>query len=212
MRTKSFFFILSFLVCFSANAQDADSYIVASGGYYFLPIASLNSQLSTMGIKKGFGNATGLGLDYGYQADEDETINGFFSYHYLLPQNISTPDNSLKFRLNGYNAQFDLGSYDWVATDNITLTGGIAWSFGRLKATENSPQGTTTFTNKYIAPEYRLEFNVRLGGFFYAGIRYAYRDDISKTGWKRSGVESVPDLTGTRLSGTMLGAFIGFGN
>ena len=188
-------------------------YLAAGMGYYFLPIASLNAQLSDMGIKTGFANAIGLGLDYGTKtttAKLERGLTSLFSYHYLLPQDVSTSDQALKFSLNGYNAQFDLVSGSWLNSDKLTLMGGLGWAFGRLKVTEESSTGETVFLNKYFAPEFRMEFNVRLLNHLYVGIRYAYRKDWTTSGWSRSGAYA-PMLGGTNMSGSMAGAFIGYG-
>jgi hypothetical protein len=218
MKTKFLFLSTLFLFCFSFSVKaQNDYYFCASAGKYYLPLASLNEQLKGMGTTSGFGNANGFGVDWGYKTIYNSSssfsgdVTGILTYNYLMPQKISSAGDSVKFQLNGYNMQLDWASFQWFGNDNITFTGGLAWAFGRLKVTENSAKGTTTYLNKYIGPEFRLEFNVRLADFFYVGLRYAYRDDITKTGWKKSGVDN-PDLTGTRMSGTMIGAFIGFGN
>ena len=216
MKTKIFFPVLITLLSFSFSLRAQNTYYLAfAGAKYYLPVASLNSQLKTMGTSTGFADAKALGVDAGYKTDGSSSsgfsgkITGLLSFHYLQKQNISSPGDSLKFTLGGYNMQFDWASFEWLGSDNFTLTGGLAWAFGRLKVTENTAQGTTTFFNKYVGPEFRLEMNIRLGGFFYAGVRYAYRYDFSKTGWTRSGINNA-DLTGTRLSGTMIGFFVGF--
>jgi hypothetical protein len=226
-RSKLFFPVALLLFSFSANAQKSDTsktytyYFAAAGGYYFLPIASLNSQLNAIGIKPGFKNSAAIGFDYGYKSDKGKkaTVTALFSFHYLPTQYINTVTDSIKFRLNGFNMQLDWLSFNWIKSDNLTLTGGLAWVYGRLRVKQDS-RITTISTNAYTGPEFRLEFNVRFLGHFYAGVRYAYRDDISKTGWKRTyenyllGNGSYVTgifLGGTRLSGTMIGAFIGFG-
>jgi hypothetical protein len=133
------------------------------------------------------------------------------SFHYLIPQHFSNANDSLKVSFNGYNSQFDLLGADVVKSEKITVTGGLGWAFGRIKVTEESAPGKSTFLNKYFAPEGRFECNVRLWEHFYIGLRYAYRADITKTRWTKSGVNTV-DLPATNMSGTMLGAFIGYGN
>ena len=105
------------------------------------------------------------------------------SFNYLLPQEVTSSNDSVKFKLNGYNFQFDLVSFDFLQSDNIVLTGGLAWAFGRLKMTETLGSNVTTFTNPYFDPQLRLEFHVRLGDHFYIGLRGAYRYDWGKTAW-----------------------------
>ena len=199
----------------ASDMTDRHSYWGAAGAYYFLPLGSLNSQISTYGFSKGFTNATAVGIDHGGEATSDKFKLPFVSYlsfHYLLPQEItSTLNSSDKMKLNGYNFQFDFLAWNYLKSEQFSFTAGLAWAFGRLKVTENSPAGTTTFLDKYFAPQLRTEFNIMLGNHFYMGIRASYRVDVTKTGWTRSGIASAPDLPGTRLSGGMVGAFIGFG-
>jgi hypothetical protein len=219
------YILLSFALLFSCSlfAQKVDrdekvtvpdeihGYRGLAGGYYFLPIASLNEHIMYRGASTGFTNAIGVGYDRGWLYTTPELegryLTAFLSFHYLLPQEVKS--DSASFKLNGYNAQFDLLGWNFIGSDQVTITGGLAWAFGRLKMTEDEAGAVTKFTNPYFAPEARLEFNVRLGDHFHVGVRGAYRHDITKTSWKRSG--SASDLPGTRLSGTMAGAFIGWG-
>lgn len=200
----------------SASQIDEDhvhSYAGLAGAYYFLPLASVNAQLSSWGFKSGFTNAIGVGIDRGGEARSNRfklPFVTYVSYHYLLPQEISTSGDSSKMKLNGYNFQFDFLGANYLNSEKVSLTAGIAWAFGRLKATENTSQGTTTFINGYFAPQLRAEFNVRIGDHFYLGARASYRYDVTKTGWKKSGVNN-PDLVPTNMSGTMVGAFVGYG-
>ncbi|HEU4717339.1 MAG TPA: hypothetical protein VFU15_05890 [Bacteroidia bacterium] len=195
------------------KSDDVKSYWLGPGfGYYFLPMASVNAQLGGYGVKTGFGNAMGVGLDYSAHVSNDRLPRGgssLYSFHYLLPQTVKAGD-SLTFRLGGYAAQFDIFSFDFLSPENMTLVAGLSWAFGQLKVTETTKGGTTTCKNPYFAPEFRTEFSMRLGDHFFFGLRGAYRADISKTGWKESGINN-PALTGTKLSGWMTGAFIGFG-
>ena len=225
MKTRIFFSVVA--IAFSLNAWSFDgtpssssdtynqhSYWGAAGAYYFLPLASLNSQLSSYGFTSGFTAAKGVGIDRGGEASSDKLklpVVIYLSYHYLLPQEISSHNDSLKMKLNGYNFQFDFMGFNFLNSEQFSFTAGLAWAFGRLKATENSPTGTTTYLDKYFGPQLRTEFNVMLGNHFYIGARASYRADVTKTGWSRSGVTTNPDLVGTRLSGMMAGAFIGFG-
>lgn len=196
------------------EATETHSYFAAAGAYYFLPLASLNAHLSTLGINTGFTNAIGLGLDRGWNTSTSKlthSVTGLMSFHYLLPQQISGRNDSLKVSLNGYNAQFDLLGANFLKSQTLTLTGGLGWAFGRLKTTEDFSGTKTVFLNKYFAAEGRLEFAVRFAEHFHIGARYAYRADLTKTRWTRTGDTSAADLPGTNMSGTMVGAFIGYG-
>ena len=135
----------------------------------------------------------------------------YLGYHYLLPQEITTGGDSLKMKLNGYNFQFDFLGWNYLNNDGMNFSLGLGWAFGRLKATENSSAGTTTFKNTYFAPELRMEYNVLLGEHFYIGARAAYRFDLTNTSWSREGVTSTPNLPSTQMHGAMVGAFVGFG-
>ena len=206
----------AFYTPFSAMSGSSDShgYNVIGAGYYFLPLASVNSQLGAEGFKSGFNHAIGVGLE-GCGTSPIQNMNStevlYLSFHYLLPQEITDATGLLKSKLNGYNAQFDIVGFNFVHSDNVILTAGLAWAFGRLKLTETDGSNTTTYINKYFAPQLRAEFSVRLGSSFYMGVRASYRDDITHTGWKKTGA-LAPDLPGTRLSGTMAGVFIGIGH
>ena len=183
-----------------------------AGAYYFLPLASVNAQLKDFGYTSGFTNAMAVGLDRGGKVRSDEFIFPFVTYlslHYLLPQEISTANDSLRMKLNGYNFQFDFLGLDYSNSDHATLTAGIAWAFGRLKATQTGDVGSSVFTNGYFAPQIRMEFNYRFGKYFYVGVRAAYRLDVTKPGWTETGITS-PHLVNTKLDGAMMGAFIGF--
>jgi hypothetical protein len=229
MKTKLFFLSALFCFCFFhlVNAQKMeidttgdDYYLCASSGYYFIPIASINSQLSklgqlsTPGIKQGFTNPVGVGFDFVHKSKSRITIAGLFSYNYLFPQHMHITNNSWKFTLKGYNLQLDLVSFDWVKSDKITLTGGLACVYGRLMLIQDS-RCETVSTNSYIGPEVRIEFNYRLGDQYYIGVRSAYRYDVSSTDWKISypnflaGCGSTGiSLGGTHLSGIMIGLCI----
>jgi hypothetical protein len=195
------------------DTENSHNYWGAAGAYYMLNMTNLNSQLKTWGFNTGFGNAMAVGIDRGGEATSDEfkfPFVTYLSYHYLLPQEISSVGDSLKMKLNGYNCQFDFLALNYLNSETASFTAGIAWAFGRLKATENVPGGTTTFINSYFAPQIRTELNFRLGDHFYVGARASYRFDVTKTAWTKSGINS-PDLAPTSLSGAMFGAFIGFG-
>lgn len=195
------------------TAAETHKYWAAGASYYFLPLASVNAQLESMGLKNGFTSAIGLGIDRGYStmtSKLNHAVTGMTSFHYLLPQALNSPGDSLKATLNGYNAQFDLIGANFLKSEIITLTGGIGWAFGRLKLIENNLGAKTTYLNKYFAPELRLEFNVRFAEHFFIGLRYAYRYDLTKKSWSRSGASSQ-NLPSTDMSGTMVGAFIGYG-
>lgn len=216
----------SFIFLFSASlsaqekvgdtpvAEETHHYTAGSFGYYFLPLASVRAHYGAVGVNMG--DATqmiGVGLDRGYNTltnKLDNGITGLLSFHYLLPQHFSNANDSIKVSLNGYNAQFDLLGANFLKSQVITLTGGLGWAFGRVKVTEETAAGKSVFLNKYFAPEFRLEFNVRFAEHFYVGARYAYRADITNTRWVRTGRETA-DLPTTNMSGTMIGAFIGYG-
>ncbi|CAN5300828.1 hypothetical protein BH09BAC5_BH09BAC5_00590 [soil metagenome] len=195
-------------------AQETHSYFGAGVGYYFLPMANVNAHFADLGVS--IANTTqmiGVGIDRGYNTVTSKFshgVTGLMSFHYLLPQKFNGVGDSVKVSFNGYNAQFDLLGANFVKSEIITLTGGLGWAFGRVKVTEETNAGKTVFLNKYFAPEGRFEFNVRFAEHFFIGLRYAYRADITKSRWTKSGVNS-PDLPGTNMSGTMIGAFIGYG-
>jgi hypothetical protein len=195
-------------------ADESHQYTAGGFGYYFLPLASVKARYTSAGVDMPDGTSMiGVGLDYGYNSISsklDHGVTGLLSFHYLLPQHFSSPGDTVKVAFNGYNAQFDLLGANFLKSQKVTLTGGLAWAFGRIKVTEETALGKSTFLNNYFAPEGRLEFNVRLADHFYIGARYAYRADITKTRWTRSGV-NTPDLPTTNMSGTMVGAFIGYG-
>lgn len=196
------------------DTENSHSYTGLAGAYYFLPLASVNEQLMSYGFKNGFKNAIGVGIDRGGEASSDQFKLPFVTYmafHYLLPQDLSAHGDSLKARLNGYNFQFDFLGWNYLNSETMSFTAGIAWAFGRLKVTEKSPVGTTTFLDKYFGPQLRTEFNVMLGDHFYLGARASYRFDLTKTAWSREGVASAEDLAPTQMNGTMVGAFIGYG-
>lgn len=196
------------------TAEETHNYTAGSFGYYFLPMGSVKAHYAAMGVNMGDGTQMiGVGLDRGYNTltnKLDNGITGLFSFHYLLPQHFSNANDSIKVSFNGYNAQFDLLGANFVKSQTMTLTGGLGWAFGRVKVTEETASGKSTFLNKYFAPEGRLEFNVRFAEHFYIGVRYAYRADITKTRWVRTGPNTT-DLPTTNMSGTMIGAFIGYG-
>ncbi|CAN5912162.1 hypothetical protein BH11BAC7_BH11BAC7_03220 [soil metagenome] len=196
-------------------AEETHNYTAGSIGYYFLPLASVKAYYAGMGVNMGDGTQMiGVGLDRGYNTltnKLDNGITGLLSFHYLLPLHFSNTNNTTKIDLNGYNAQFDLLGANFIKSQVITFTGGLGWAFGRVKVTEQTVTGKSTFLNKYFAPEGRVEFNVRFLDHFYVGLRYAYRADITKTRWVRSSGASSTDLPTTNMSGTMVGAFIGYG-
>ncbi|MCX6310099.1 MAG: hypothetical protein NT084_00480 [Bacteroidetes bacterium] len=195
------------------TAEETHAYFAAGCSYYFLPLASVNAQLESMGLKKGFTSAIGLGLDRGYASVTSKlthAVTGLMSFHYLLPQESGSAGDSIKATLNGYNAQFDLLGANFLKSQTVTFTGGLGWAFGRLKLTENKNGAKTTFLDKYFAPELRVEFNVRLADHFFIGLRYAYRYDVTKKSWSVSGANPT-NLAATDMSGTMIGAFIGYG-
>jgi hypothetical protein len=196
------------------TAEETHTYNAGSFGYYFLPMASVNARYSALGVNMPDKTMMmAVGFDRGYNTltnKFDNGITGVLSFHYLLPQHFSNANDSIKVSFNGYNAQFDLLGANFIKSSTVTLTGGLGWAFGRVKVTEQVGGAKTTFLNKYFAPEGRFEFNVRFLEHFYVGVRYAYRADITKTRWLRSG-SSSQDLPGTNMSGTMIGAFIGYG-
>lgn len=219
-------FVFSFTVLFGTSlfaqervgetpeAKETHSYFAGSFNYYFLPMASVKARYTNAGVSMPDGTMMmGVGLDRGYNTltnKLDNGITGLLSFHYLIPEHFNSANDSIKVSFNGYNAQFDLLGANFIKSNTITLTGGLGWAFGRVKVTEETALGKATFFNKYFAPEGRVEFNVRFAEHFYLGLRYAYRADITKTRWTRSGVNSQ-DLPGTNMSGTMVGAFIGYG-
>ena len=196
------------------TATETHYYFAAGFGYYFLPMASVKARYTSVGVNMPDGTMMmGFGVDRGYSTLTSKlthSVTGLFSFHYLLPERFSDAKDSIKVAFNGYNAQFDLLGANFVKSQIITLTGGLGWAFGRIKVTEETAAGKSTFLNKYFAPEGRFEFNVRLAEHFYIGLRYAYRADITKTRWTRSG-SNTQDLPTTNMSGTMIGAFIGYG-
>jgi len=50
---------------FSNSSSDSHSYTGVSAGYYFLPLSALNKGPESWGIKTGFNNAIGVGVDRG---------------------------------------------------------------------------------------------------------------------------------------------------
>lgn len=196
------------------EAEETHSYFAGSFNYYFLPMASVKARYTNAGVSMTDGTMMmGVGIDRGYNTltnKLDNGITGLLSFHYLIPEHFNSPGDSIKVTFNGYNAQFDLLGANFVKSNTITLTGGLGWAFGRVKVTEETAAGKAVFLNKYFAPEGRFEFNVRFAEHFYVGLRYAYRADITKTRWTRTGA-NTQDLPGTNMSGTMIGAFIGYG-
>jgi hypothetical protein len=196
------------------TAEETHNYTAASIGYYFLPMASVKAHYVSRGVNMPEGTQMiGVGIDRGYMTltnKLDNGVTGLFSFHYLIPQHFNNSNDSIKVSFNGYNAQFDLLGANFVKSSTLTITGGLGWAFGRIKVTEQTGDGKSTFLNKYFAPEGRLEVNIRLFEHFYIGARYAYRGDITKTRWVRTG-PSTSDLPNTNMSGTMVGAFIGYG-
>jgi hypothetical protein len=195
------------------TATETHSYFAAGGAYYFLPLDQVNDHLNVMGIKTGFQNAIGVGLERGYSTVTSKlthAITGMLAFHYLLPQHVNSPGDSVKATLNGYNAQFDLIGANFLKSEKTTLTAGLGWAFGRLKLTENAGSTKTIFLNKYFAPELRFEFNVRLADHFYIGIRDAYRFDITNPAWLKNGPSGL-NINTTKMNGNMVGAFIGYG-
>ena len=217
----SFAFLFSASLCAqervgqnTPTAEETHNYFAGSFNYYFLPMASVNAHYTAMGVSMPDQTLMmGVGLDRGWNtitSKLDHAVTGLLSFHYLIPQHFNNANDSIKVSFNGYNAQFDLLGANFVKSEIITLTGGLGWAFGRVKVTEEIGSAKTTYLNKYFAPEGRFEFNVRFLEHFYVGVRYAYRADITKTLWMRSG-SSSQDLPTTNMSGTMVGAFIGYG-
>ena len=217
-RITVFFFALVFFFAtpsaVRAQSGDKSFYIGPGASYNMLPIASLNAQIHDFGFSSGFANPIGVGIDYGGHYTSDKVCaTSLYSFHWLLPQDISLSDTTGNFsmKMKGYLAQFDIFNFDFVRADNICFTAGLAWAFGRIRVDESSPAGSTTFTNTFFAPQFRTEFNVKLGGHFYIGARAAYRDDVTKSAWAQSGIHAT-DLAPTNFSGWTFGGFIGFGN
>src|ERR1041385_7986677 len=132
MKTKIFIpaFIILFSFSFSLRAQNT-YYLAFAGAKYYLPIASLNAQLKEMGVSTGFTDANAFGIDAGYKTDASGSngfsgkVTGLLSFHYLQKQNISSPGDSLKFNLAGYNMQFDWASFEWLGSEH--------YSYGRAR-------------------------------------------------------------------------------
>jgi hypothetical protein len=196
-----------------ATAPETHSYFAIGGAYYMLPLTDVNHHLDLMGIKTGFDNAIGVGLERGYTTITSKlshAVTGMFAFHYLLPQHLSSPGDSVKESLNGYNAQFDLLGANFLKSEKMVLTTSLGWAFGRLKVTENEGANKTIFLNKYFAPEIRFEYNVRLADHFYVGVRDAYRFDLTNPNWSRDGADML-NINQTKMHGNMFGAFIGYG-
>lgn len=196
------------------TAEETHNYTAGSFNYYFLPMASVKARYTNVGVSMpDETQMIGVGIDRGYNTLTNKLNNGvtgLLSFHYLIPQHFRNANDSIKVSFNGYNAQFDLLGANFLKSHTLTLTGGLGWAFGRVKVTEETAAGKTIHLNKYFAPEGRLEFNIRFLDHFYVGVRYAYRADITKTRWVRSGPQTT-DLPTTNMSGTMIGAFIGYG-
>ncbi len=197
------------------TAEESHSYTGAGFGYYYLPFASLDAHFSGLGVNTDAASMMmGFGIDRGHNTLTSKlthSVTSLMSFHYLLPLEFNSLNDSLKVRFNGYNAQFDLFGINFVKSQMVTFTGGLGWAFGRIKVTEEAATGKSVFLNKYFATEGRIELNVRLIEHFYIGARYAYRADLTKTRWTRTGA-NAKDLPGVNMSGTMIGAFIGYGN
>jgi hypothetical protein len=190
------------------------NYWAVSGAYYFLPLASLNAQMETMGFTKGFSSAMSIGLDYGGHFSTTRYNAGtcsLYSFHMLMPQRISSANDSIEFLMKGYAAQFDLLNLDFVETQKITVTIGLAWAFGRVKLVQETRGGSSSFYNSYFGPQLRTEFTGWIGKHLAVGVRAAYRHDWTRTGWKATGMVRSQSPAGTRWSGTSVGAYIGFG-
>lgn len=190
------------------------TYFVPAASYHFLPLGSLNVQVKSLGTSSGFSNPIGLGIDYGghYSSTRyDPGACSLYSFHLLLPQTIKSANDSIRFLMKGYNAQFDFINTDFVKTQRVTFTAGLSWSFGRLKVVEETAGASSSFYNPYFAPQLRTELTIWVSKHFVVGVRAAYRHDISKTGWKQTGAPRPDPLAGTRFSGTTAGFYLGYG-
>lgn len=226
MKKNYFRLLLLFLFCgligFPLQARSVrghyrnirSAYIAPAASYYFLPAASLNVQMKSLGTTSGFANPIGLGIDYGGHystARHDPGACSLYSLHLLFPQEIRSANDSIRFMMKGYSAQFDFANVDFVESQRVTFTIGLAWAFGRLKVVEETEGGSSSFYNSCFAPQLRTELTCWPAKHFAIGIRAAYRHDISKTGWKQTGAARPDPLAGTRLSGTTVDFYIGFG-
>lgn len=190
-------------------------------GYYQLPIASLNSHLKyNYNLTEGFNsNVMYVGLERGRMSHVASGLSaqfnsaGFSAFHYLLPQTITTPadssGNTVDFTLRGWNMQWDGSSFDLLKSEKLVFTAGLGFCWGRTRIIRTDASGDTDYRNPYFNPMVRTELSVNLFDHISFGVRAAYRHDWSKTRWKiKEG--NGPELPGTRLSGSMFGAFIAF--
>ncbi|HET6992809.1 MAG TPA: hypothetical protein VFJ43_15855, partial [Bacteroidia bacterium] len=125
----------------TSTAPEVHAYFAAGGAYYMLSLNEVNDHLSLMGIKTGFQNAIGVGLERGYTTVTSKlthAVTGMIAFHYLLPQHLSSAGDSIKESLNGYNAQFDFLGANFLKSEKVNLTAGLGWAFGRVKVTENA--------------------------------------------------------------------------
>ncbi len=178
--------------------------------YYRMPLASVNAFLQSQYNATAFNNvmpAVGLELglsDHFLVSNLRRTLSRL-SLHFYQPQVISTTTAS--FKLSGAEVYVDVYSGDFIASNQFNLSLGLAWCFGRFRLTQTDITGTTTFSNPYFMPVVQTEGNIILFNRLLIGIRYFYRHDWSKTGWKRKSGNAI-DLPGTRLSGGSANAFL----
>jgi hypothetical protein len=178
--------------------------------YYRIPLASVNAFLQSQYNATAFNNVLpAVGLELGVSdlfviSNLRRTLSRL-SLHFYQPQVISTATAS--FKLSGAELYADVYSGDFIASNQLNLSLGLAWCFGRFQITQTDITGTTTFSNPYFIPVLQTEGNVILFKRMLIGIRYFYRHDWSKTGWKRKSGNAT-DLPGTRLSGGSANAFL----
>ncbi len=186
-------------------------------GFYQLPIASLNSHLQYKYVMtEGFNsNVMYVGLERGRMshvasgASVEFNSAGFTAFHYLLPQTIKSDTTGTEFTLSGWNMQWDGSSFDLLKSEKLVFTAGLGFCWGRTRIIKTDIGGETDYRNPYFNPMLRTELSVNLFDHLSFGVRAAYRHDWSKTRWKiKDG--NGPELPGTRLSGSMFGAFIAF--
>ncbi|MGL5890831.1 MAG: hypothetical protein ACRC3B_13140, partial [Bacteroidia bacterium] len=194
-------------------------YFGVGAGYYQLPIASLNAHLKyNFNLAEGFNsNVMYVGLERGrishINSSYEFNAAGMMGFHYLLPQTITTPADTsgktIDFTLRGWNVQWDGSSFDLLKSEKVVFTAGLGFCWGRTRIIRTDATGDTDYRNPYFNPMVRTELSVNLFDHLALGVRAAYRHDWSKTRWKiKDG--NGPELPGTRLSGSMFGAFIAF--
>jgi hypothetical protein len=180
-----------------------------SVGQYEFRANGLNNQLSDWGLQLFHNYYYTTGLTYAGPVSFDRMGNfdAAFTFEGIVNQEISTPNDSLRLRLQGWHLTTSIFGVDLVPGDVVALVVGPGFDWGTLKIKRITNGGESKYKNPFVAPMARADLRFTFGRLAIGG-RAMYRFDITSGAWKRK-TAGMPELRATKNTGPAFEVYLG---